>query len=185
MQLYGWDSRTELWHGPNEFGTRAASSQPVLNALCAVSGKSWYGPVNCSSAGEPPARFFAIVHDLSDCAVATIYCDESKTGPAEILAVLPPERRPLLRAEFAFEFLAFARFLASVSAGAELQLCNGIDMAIADASGPDTLVFSVSSGMWPCDQDYHLSQCVEKIAVALRQWLRVNSSPIRCNGSRT
>jgi hypothetical protein len=66
-------------------------------------------------------RFFALVRDLSDCGVASIYCDESKAGPAEILAVIPATRRSHLRDEFAFEFLAFARLLGSLSAGAELR----------------------------------------------------------------
>ena len=46
------------------------------------------------------------MHDLSDCAIASVYCDESKAGPAEILAVIPAHRRSYLRDEFAFEFLA-------------------------------------------------------------------------------
>jgi hypothetical protein len=131
--------------------------------------------VNCCTPGESGGRFFAVVHDLSDCAIATIYCDESKTGPAEILAVVPPDRLPRLRAEFAFEFLAFARFLGSVGVGAELQVHDGIAAAISDTSDSDTLVFSVSSGLWPSDLDHLLSQCVEKVAVVLCQWLRGSS----------
>jgi hypothetical protein len=170
MQLYGWDSRTETWHGPNEISPSVPPAQRLLQALRAAPGKSWYGPVNCC-AGEPAGRFFALVHDLSDCALAVIYCDESKTGPAEILAVLPPERRGRLREEFAFEFVAFARFLNSIGAGAELQVNDGIAAAIAAADDSDTLVFSLSSGLWPSDLDHVLSQCVEKVAIALCHWL--------------
>jgi hypothetical protein len=171
MQLYGWDSRTETWHGPNEIGPCVPPAQRLLQSLRAAPGKSWYGPVHCCSSGEPAGRFFALVHDLSDCAVAIIYCDESKTGPAEIVAVLPPERRARLRDEFAFEFVAFARFLNSIGAGAELQVNDGIAAAIAGSSDSDTLVFSFSSGLWPSDLDHVLSQCVEKVAIALCHWL--------------
>jgi hypothetical protein len=111
------------------------------------------------------------VHDLSDCGIASIYCDESKAGPAEILAVIPAERRKCLRDEFAFEFLAFARFLAALNAGAELQVHDAIASAIADQRGSNSLVFSISSGLWPSDHDAVLSCCVETVAVALCQWL--------------
>lgn len=172
IQLYGWDSRSATWYGPNELRPSVPPAQRLLQALMAAPGKSWYGPVNCCTSGEPAARFFTVAHDLSDCAIAEIYCDDSKTGPAEILAVVPPERRSCLRPEFAFEFLAFARFLDSVGAGAELQVHDAMAAAIAGTSASDVLVFSISSGLWPSDLDHVLSQCVEKVTVALCHWLR-------------
>lgn len=172
IQLYGWDARSGTWHGPNELRPSISPAQRLLDALRAAPGKSWYGSVNCCASREPAARFFTVLHDLSDCAVAAIYCDESKTGPAEILAVIPAERRAHLRPEFAFEFLAFARFLNSVDAGAELQVHDAIAAAITSSSDSDTLVFSISSGLWPGDLDHVLSQCVEKVAVALCDWMR-------------
>ena len=98
----------------------------MLRALRATSGKSWYGSVNYSVAGFPPVRFFALVHDLTDCACASLYCGESKAGPAEMLAVIPGSRRVSLRDDFAFEFLAFARFLGAIRAGAELRAHDAI-----------------------------------------------------------
>lgn len=176
IHLYGWDSRSETWHGPNELDGRSLPDRRLLQALRATPGKSWYGPVNCCASGEPATRFFAIVHDLSDCAVASIYCDESKAGPAEILAVVPANRRSRLREEFAFEFLAFARFLGSLTAGAELQVHDAIASAVADQRDSKTLVFSISSGLWPSDRDHVLSRCVEKVAVTLCQWLDDSSA---------
>ena len=148
----------------------------MLHALRAVTGKSWYGPLSCCISGETATRFFVLVHDLSDCAIASIYCDESKAGPAEIVAVIPADRRSHLRDEFAFEFLAFARFLGSLSAGAELQVHDAIASAIADQRDSKTFVFSISSGLWPSDLDPVLSCCVEKVAVTLCQWL--DESPV-------
>ena len=127
-------------------------------------------------------RFFALVHDLSDCAIASIYCDESKAGPAEILAVIPADRRSHLREEFAFEFLAFARFLGSLSAGAELQVHDAIASALADQRDSKAFVFSISSGLWPSDLDPVLSRCVEKVAVTLCQWLEKSSASGRRAG---
>jgi hypothetical protein len=136
-----------------------------------VSGKSWYGRVSGYSPEGPEARFFTLVHDLSDCAVASIYCDESKAGPVELLATIPSRRRSRLRDEFAFEFLAYAHFLGALSAGAELQVQEGIAAAVAGQGEAETFVFSISSGLWPSDLDPVLSRCVEKVAVTLCQWL--------------
>ena len=171
VHLYGWDSVSGTWNGPNQLGCCSRPDSRLLRALKAAPGKSWYGSVNCRTSGGPATRFFALVHDLSDCAVASIYCDESKAGPAEILAVIPAHRRSHLRDEFAFEFLAYVRFLGSLSAGAELQVHDAIASAIAGPRDSKTLIFSISSGLWPSDCDAVLSCCVEKIAVTLCQWL--------------
>jgi hypothetical protein len=170
MQLYGWDAGSATWHGPNELNGHTAPDAGLLSKLRAVSGKSWYGPVNCcTEAGRPPTRFFALVHDLSDSAVASLYCNESKAGPAEILAVLPAARRAHLREEFAFEFLSYARFLGSLGADAELRVHEAMVAALAEPRAD--LVFSLSTGMWPGDLDHVLSRCVETVAVTVCRWL--------------
>jgi hypothetical protein len=171
MVCYGWDSRTETWHGPNTLSFPLAPARRLLQALQSASGRSWYGPVTCCAPGEPDARFFALVHDLSDCGMAMVYCDESRMGPAEIVVVIPPGRRTRLRPDFAFEFLAFARFMGAVGAGAELQIHDGIAAALAATATAETLVFSISSGLWPQDLEHVLSRCVEKLTVAMGQWL--------------
>lgn len=174
IQLYGWDSRNEVWHGPTEIGSCAAPDRRLLHALrsaASIGSKSWYGPVSCCASREPTARFFVLVHDISDAAVVLIYCHESKAGPAEILAVVPANRRPHLRDEFAFEFLAFARLLGTIGAGAELQVHDAIAAALADQHDSEDLVFSISSVMWPGELDHALSRCVDKIAVTLCRWL--------------
>jgi hypothetical protein len=179
IHLYGWDSRSETWHGPNELGRASLPDRRLLQALRGVPGRSWFGRVNCCTSDGPATRFFALVHDLSDCAVASIYCDESKAGPAEILAVIPADRRSHLRDEFAFEFLTFARFLVSLGAGAELQVHDAIASVIADPCKSHALVFSISSGLWLSDLDHVLSRCVEKVAVTLCQWLDQSSASRR------
>jgi hypothetical protein len=169
--LYGWDAPTATWHGPNQLGCCAAPNRRLLKGLRAAHGPSWYGGLRCSMSDGPANRYFAFVHDLSDCAVASIYCDETKTGPAEIVAVLPASRRSRLRAEFAFEFLAFTRFLGSVTSGAELEVHDAIAAAIANCAPSTTLVFSISSGLLPAELDPVISCCVEEVAVTLHQWL--------------
>ncbi|HYW43072.1 MAG TPA: hypothetical protein VE959_09450 [Bryobacteraceae bacterium] len=170
VQLYGWDSRSHSWHGPNELGHGSTGTQKLYEALRGAPGQSWYGPVNCSASGEP-GRFFALAHALRDCGVAMVYCDESKSGPAEIVTVIPAEQRARLRPEFAFEFVAFAGFLGSIGTGADMAVNDCIEAALAETAQDDSLVFSISTGLWVSDLDHVLSRCVEKIAIAMLRWL--------------
>jgi hypothetical protein len=172
VQLYGWDARTASGNGPDELRLANTGSQRLLEALRSAPGPSWFGPVNCAAPGEPACRFFAVVHSLVDCAAAMVYCDESKAGPAELVVVVPPERRLRLRAEFAFEFVAFASFLGCIGAGADLSIHDWIAGAIAETDPSDALVLSISTGLWTIDRDYVLSRCVEKIAIAMLLWMR-------------
>lgn len=172
VQLFGWDARSASGSGPDELRLTNTGSQRLLESLRGVPGRSWFGPVNCASAGEPASRFFAVVHSLADCATAMVYCDESKAGPAELVVVIPAERRSRLRAEFAFEFVAFASFLGCIGAGADLSIHDWIAGAIAETDPSDALVLSISTGLWTIDRDYTLSRCVEKIAIAMLLWLR-------------
>jgi hypothetical protein len=174
IDLYGWDSRNEIWHGPTEPGSCERADKRLLHALrtaAANGSNSWYGSVNCCTSGEPMSRFFVVVNDLFDSVIASIYCNESKAGPAEILAVLSRNRRSRLRDEFAFEFLAFARFLGALNIGAEFQVHEAIASALADEHHSRDLVFSIGSVIWPGDLDRALSCCVEKIAITVCQWL--------------
>ena len=171
IQWYGWDARSRTWHGPSQLGLGAIRSQRLEDALLGAHGPSWFGSVSCSAPGEPATRFFVVAHDLSDCAVAMIYCEESKTGPAEIVAAIPAERRSRLRPEFAFEFLAFAGFLRSLGDGVECELSESIAAALAEAPTADSLVLSISTGLWASDLEDVLSRCVEQTAMAVLRWM--------------
>jgi hypothetical protein len=171
IQLYGWDSRSETWNGPTGLSFPLRGSQRVLEALRATPGQSWYGPVNCGAPGQPQSRFFTVIHALCDSAVAMIYCNDSRTGPVEIVAVLPPELRARLRPEFAFEFVAFLRFLEALSESGALTVHDLITTGIVETHPSDALVFSISTGLWTSDQDLVLSACVETIAISMLQWI--------------
>jgi hypothetical protein len=171
IQLFGWDSRTGTWSGPTGLGLAGRASKRLLNTLRTMQGKSWFGPLKFASPGEPEARFFVVVHGLRDCAVAMVYCGDSKTGPAEVLAVIPAELRPRLRPEFAFEFLAFSSFLDAVGESAAITVQERIAAAMEESPKADSLVFSLCTGLWPSDLDAVLSQCVETIATSLLAWL--------------
>ena len=171
IQLYGWDSRTETWNGPTGLTFSLSASRRLLQTLQATPGRSWYGPVNCGDPGEAPTRFFCLIHALCDCAVAMIYCNESRSGPVEIVAVIPPELRERLRSDFAFEFVAFARFLGALSEGGALTVHDLMVAAIRETPFSDALVFSISTGLWTSDLDYVLSSCVEKIVSSMLDWV--------------
>jgi hypothetical protein len=171
IQLYGWDSRTGTWSGPTGLAPAGRASRRLLNTLRTMQGRSWFGPLQFASPGEPPARFFVTVHHLEDCAVAMVYCGDSKAGPAEVLAVIPAEFRSRLRPEFAFEFLAFASFLGGIGESAAITVQDRIAAAIEESSAADSMVFSLCTGLWPSDRDPVLSQCIETIAMSLLPWL--------------
>ena len=171
IQLYGWDSRTETWNGPTGLSFSLRASWRLLQALQTAPGRSWYGPVNSGVPGEAPTRFFSLIHALCDSAVAMIYCNDSRTGPVEIVAVIPPGLRARLRPDFAFEFVAFARFLGALSEGAALTVHDLMAAAIRGAQLSEALVFSISTGLWTSDQDHVLSCCVEKVALGMLEWV--------------
>ena len=171
IQLYGWDSRTESWNGPTGLSFSLRASRRLVQALRAAPGRSWYGPVNCNVPGEAPTRFFSLIHALCDCAVAMIYCNDSRTGPVEIVAVVPPELRARVRPDFAFEFVAFARFLGALSEEGALTVHDLIAAAIRESPSSEALVFCVSTGLWTSDLDHVLSCCVEKIALSMLEWV--------------
>jgi len=184
IQLYGWDSRTESWNGPTGLSFSIRASRRLLQALQAAPGRSWYGPVNCAVPGEAPTRFFSLIHALGDCAVAMIYCNDSRTGPVEIVAVVPPELRAHLRPDFAFEFVAFARFLGALSEGGALTVHDLIAAAIRGSQSSEALVFSISTGLWTSDLDHVLSCCVEKVALSMLEWVSERTNGQAPTGTR-
>ena len=169
VQLYGWDAETGNWSGPTELGSTVRGSKRLMEELRNMCGKSWYGPLNCASSGQPTARFFTVIHKLGDCSMAMIYCNDSKAGPAALVVVVPVELRARLRPDFAFEFLAFARFLGAIGESAAMTVHDRMAAAIEETSDADSLVFAVGTGLWASDRDHVLSQCIETIAVSLLQ----------------
>ena len=171
VHWYAWDAYTASWSGPNVAHLTRTDARHLARELRSSPGSSWYGPLICMAPGEPEHRMFTLIHDVGDCAVALLYCDESKTGPIEIVIVVPAHRRTLLRPDFGFEVLAFAAFLRAIPQDAELAIHDGMSAAINDADGTESLVFSISTGLWPSDCDLALSRCTENIAIATMDWL--------------
>lgn len=174
IRMYGWDSPSESWHGPNDLGYCTTPNGRLLRGLRAAPGNSWWGPVSCRAPGVEPVRMFALIHELPEGALALLYCDESKTGPIEVVMVLPAERLPQLTEELPFALLGFARLFGVISPQAELTVHEAVGAAIADRSPCRALVLSFSSGLWPVDLEPALSCCVEQVAMTLCQWLETS-----------
>jgi hypothetical protein len=87
------------------------------------------------------------------------------------VAVIPPELRARMRPDFAFEFVAFARFLGALSEGGALTVHDLMEAAIQGTPSTEALVFSISTGLWTSDLDHVLSGCVEKIALSMLEWV--------------
>ena len=169
LQLYGWDSPTKTWSGPCALNPLPVSRR-LLASLRSAPGGSWYGRVNSRVAGQD-ARFFVLVHALRDCALALIYCDDSKNGPAEIVVTIPPHFETRLRPDFAFELTAFACFLDGLSEDDALRVQDLMAAAITDAQPGDALTFSIGTGLWTSDLAYLLSNCVEQVATVTLRWM--------------
>jgi len=100
-----------------------------------------------------------------------VYCNDSRTGPIEIVAVVPPKLRARLRSDFAFEFVAFAQFLGALREDGALTVHDLMSTVIRTAPPSEALVFSISTGLWTSDLDHVLSCCVEKIALSMLEWV--------------
>lgn len=171
---YVWDRQAAAWTGPETVEvTRSAARKELATKLRSAVGRSWFGPVTCAQPGGPEHRMFALIHDLGDCVVSLLYCDESKSGPAEVTIVVPEHRRVLLRQDFAFEALAFLGFLGVIPQAGNVAVHDGIQDALKAAEANESLVFTVSTGLWPSDCDLALSLCTENIAAAAMDWLCV------------
>jgi hypothetical protein len=53
----------------------------------------------------------------------------------------------------------------------ECEVSEAITAALAEAPVSDSLVFSITTGLWAGDLDYILSRCVEQAAMAVLRWL--------------
>lgn len=85
--------------------------------------------------------------------------------------VVPARLRARLRDDFAFEFVAFARFLGALTEEDALTVHDGVEAGLRERSTCDSLVFSISTGLWSEDLDHVLSHCVEKAAAGMLTWL--------------
>lgn len=170
VHLYGWDCESQAWHGPNELKYTLQGSRRILQKLRNTPG-SWYGKLSCSVPDEPPLNFHTIIHDLGDAGLAVIDMEDSPSGPLEVLAVIPKQRLARVRPDFAFEFLAYLRFLGGHSSfGSELTIHDCIQNTL-ETDKESSLIFSINIGVIVPEVDIVLSKHIERLSMSMLQWL--------------
>jgi len=169
VYLHGWDARAESWNGPIPLAPSrcgARTNSKVRSALGAFHGK-----LRCSVPGLPCIEFYTTVYDLRDAGVAIVHMDGSHGGPVGIVAVIPRDRRRLLRDDFAFELMTLISFLgAPVNRGCELQINDYIEEALRPEPAA-TQVFAVETAELSPDTSIVLSVHFENLAAAMLDWM--------------
>ena len=166
IELHGWDARARAWHGPTplQFSTRDCAK--LIDKLRGSTG-CWYGRLYADLPGEPRLSFCACIHDLGDAGLGTLDLEGTEGGPLQFLLVAPARRRHKLRADMAFEFVAFVRFLAGPeSVGDELALHDYIERAL-EGSPDTTLVFSVETQVLLPEVQILLAQQAERLTFGI------------------
>ena len=145
---------------PGRRGTRLALR--VRTASGAFQGK-----LQCSVPGLPCIEFHTAIYDLRDTGMAIVHMDGPHGGPVGILAVIPRNRRKLLRNDFAFELMTLISFLGSpVNSGSELAIHDYMEEVLRTEPSA-TQVFAVETGELNSDASIVLSAHFEQLAAAM------------------
>ncbi len=171
IELHGWDSRSQSWHGPDEISFSAAGTARILNQLRELHG-SWHGKLRTQGPDVPALTLCAQIYDLGDVGLATVDMEGSPGGPIEIALVVPSARRGRLRPELAFEFASFLRFLEGPqSQGAEMAIHDHIERAIKESDPASTLVISVDTRSVAPEAHILIAATAEKLTMTLIAWM--------------
>ena len=179
IEWHGWDSTSSAWYGPDELSHSLAGCRSILARLRRFSG-SWYGRLGAQAPDGLPLSLFASVHDLGDTGLAALDLEGVAGGPLEVVLVAPPVRRPKLRAELAFEFASYLRFLEGAqSSGRELALYEYIERVLTEPAGPNTLVFSIETRPMDPDVQFLISEQAERLVMSMVAWMAEKDAPGR------
>jgi hypothetical protein len=122
----------------------------------------------CRVPGSPECEFQTTAYDLADAGLAVVHLDGAPVGA---LTVLPAHRRPRLRNEFAFGFVAHLSFLDGlIDPDSELTIHDYVD-ALLRTEQTSTLVFTVETARACSDTSIVLSAYLETLSVAMLKWL--------------
>ena len=167
IQIHGWDSTGWFWHDivPESHET-AVVLRRLSKAPAAFQG-------TCRVHGSPSFEFQTTAYDLMDAGLAIIHLDSAPIGA---LTVLPAHRRPRLRNEFAFGFVAHLSFLDGlIDAESELAIHDYVDHLLRTEQ-TSTLVFTVETARPHSDASIVLSTYLENLSIAMLQWLCANDA---------
>jgi hypothetical protein len=163
--MHGWDAEAESWHGPIPLvaGKRAGRTASKLR----TSQGAFHGRLRCTVPGLPCIDFNTAVYYLRDTALAIVHMDGKHGGPVGIVAVIPGERRKLLRDDIAFELMTMISLLgSSINNGCELQINDYIEEVLRTEASA-TQVFAVETAELSWDTSLVLSTHFENLALAM------------------
>jgi hypothetical protein len=167
IQIHGWDSTGWFWHDimPESHET-AVVLRRLNKAPAAFQG-------TCRVLGTPLFEFQTTAYDLTDAGLAIVHLDGAPIGA---LTVLPAHRRPRLRNEFAFGFVAHLSFLDGlINAESELTIHDYVDHLVRTEQ-TSTLVITVETACPQPDASIVLSTYLENLSIAMLQWLCANDT---------
>ena len=167
IHIHGWDSTGWFWH---DIAPEARESGAVLRRLKKAPA-AFQG--TCRVPGSPVYEFQTTAYDLTDAGLAIVHLDGAPIGA---LTVLPAHRRPRVRSEFAFAFVAHLSFLDGlIDAESELTVHDYVDRLLRTEQ-TSTLVFTVETARTHSDAGIVLSAYLERLSIAMLQWLCANDA---------
>lgn len=167
IHIHGWDSTGWFWH---DIMPEAHETAVVLRRLKKAPA-AFQG--TCRVRGSPSFEFQTTAYDLTDAGLAIVHLDGAPIGA---LTVLPAHRRPRLRNEFAFGFVAHLSFLDGlINEESELAIHDYVDQLLR-TEHTSTLVFIVETARPHSDAGIVLSRYLENLSIAMLQWLCANDA---------
>jgi hypothetical protein len=172
IHLYGWNDQGGFWHGPTEIAPALNGTGSILRKLRNAPG-TFHGKLHCSVPGLPAMDFQTTVYDLTDAGLAMVHLDGFPHAPIGVVAVIPAQRRRLLRPEFAFGFVSFLSFLgATASPDSEIAIHDYLENVLRTDTA-SALVFAMEGQGPQLDSDTSIvaSAYFENLSIAMLQWL--------------
>lgn len=171
VELHGWDSGASSWHGPDPVRYSLAGCHTLLSRLREHEG-SWCGRLRGQVPGGPPLTFRASTRDLDDAGLATLDMDGSSGGPLQTILIVPSQRRSRMRADLAFEFVSFLRFLEGPeSSGAESAWHDYMERTLAQSDPASALVFAVEGRSAIEDTRIALCEQADRLVGCMVAWM--------------
>ena len=168
IQIHGWDSAGWFRH-------EVTGILPKVREAGAVLRKLREAPAAFEERyhvrGSPVFEFRTTAYDLADAGLAIVHQDGAADGPIGALTILPAHRRPRLRKEFAFGFVAHLSFFDGlIQPDSELAILDYVDELLR-TDQTSTLVFTVETAQTNSDTSLVLSAYLERLSIAMLQWL--------------
>ena len=170
IHLYGWNDQGGFWFGPTEIAPALNGSGSILRKLRNAPG-TFHGKLRCSVPGLPGMDFQTTVYDLTDAGLAMVHLDGFPHAPIGVVAVIPAQRRPHLRPEFAFGFVSFLSFLGAMATpDSELAINDYVENVLRTDTA-SALIFTMEGSQLDSETSIVASAYFENLSMAMLQWL--------------